>query len=296
MGYHQRDLNLISVFLEVYRLRSITLAAESLQLTQPAVSSALKRFSKQLGNALFVREGRGIAPTHIAVQLATELSPLLEAVEQSLSNVEQFDHQKPRTFTVYVTEPMLYLLQPKFSNHKVGNCSIDIKLAPRAHEDVLKHLSLQKVDLAIDSYIKPNQTYCSEPFHQDPMVVICAKQHPRLSDNINFQQFLQETHIGGATRRDGLRILEYLSDADVHHRDIVCDCDSALSIMLLVSESDSISVINQSLAQKYRQQFQLNILPLPFHARPIEHFLLYHQRSRHSLAQQWLIAELKKAL
>jgi len=75
MSQKKNDLNLLTVFLEVHNQRSITLAAESLDLTQPAVSSALKRFRDQLGTDLFVRDGRGIAPTHTAQFLAEELGP-----------------------------------------------------------------------------------------------------------------------------------------------------------------------------------------------------------------------------
>lgn len=37
------DLNLLTTFLSVYNRKSITLAAEELKISQPAVSAALKR-------------------------------------------------------------------------------------------------------------------------------------------------------------------------------------------------------------------------------------------------------------
>ncbi len=39
------DLNLLRIFIEVYNLKSITLAAESLGLTQPGVSGAITAIS-----------------------------------------------------------------------------------------------------------------------------------------------------------------------------------------------------------------------------------------------------------
>jgi len=108
MSQKKNDLNLLTVFLEVHNQRSITLAAESLDLTQPAVSSALKRFRDQLGTDLFVRDGRGIAPTHTAQFLAEELGPLLTGISSTLENLKAFDTSVHRTFRVFVTEPMLY--------------------------------------------------------------------------------------------------------------------------------------------------------------------------------------------
>ncbi len=64
------DLNLVKPFLSVYQQRSITKAAESLELTQPAVSAAIKRFEAVVGYSLFVRVGRSIEPTSMAHKLA----------------------------------------------------------------------------------------------------------------------------------------------------------------------------------------------------------------------------------
>ena len=105
------DLNLLVVFLEVYRLRSITLASESLGLTQPGVSAALKRLQSQLGAPLFVREGRGISPTHAAIKLANEIEPALTAVESALGNVADFDVQNHHGHC--------FLIKLNFLHHKI---------------------------------------------------------------------------------------------------------------------------------------------------------------------------------
>lgn len=84
------DLNLMRVFLTVYRCQSITVAAEVLNLTQPGVSGALKRLQNQLGQKLFVRDGRGIAPTHLAHEMARQIEPALEAIENTLTDAQEF--------------------------------------------------------------------------------------------------------------------------------------------------------------------------------------------------------------
>ncbi|MBH8716840.1 LysR family transcriptional regulator, partial [Pseudomonas aeruginosa] len=54
------DLNLFRVFEVVYRERNLTRAAALLHLSQSAVSHALARLREQLGDPLFVRQGRGV--------------------------------------------------------------------------------------------------------------------------------------------------------------------------------------------------------------------------------------------
>lgn len=56
------DINLeyYKIFYYVGQLKSITLAAEELSISQPAVSQAIKHLEKELGSPLFVRTSRGV--------------------------------------------------------------------------------------------------------------------------------------------------------------------------------------------------------------------------------------------
>lgn len=60
------DLNLLVIFLQLFRDRRVTTAAEALDLSQPGVSSALNRLRRLLGDELFYRTGRGMQPTPYA--------------------------------------------------------------------------------------------------------------------------------------------------------------------------------------------------------------------------------------
>lgn len=53
-------------FIEVYRQRSFTRAAEALMITQPAVSQHIKQLESHYGCPLFVKTGRGIEPTPVS--------------------------------------------------------------------------------------------------------------------------------------------------------------------------------------------------------------------------------------
>jgi LysR family transcriptional activator of mexEF-oprN operon len=63
------DLNLLTVFAAVMRTRNTTRAAETLFITQSAVSHALKRLRAVMGDALFARTSSGLIPTPRAQQV-----------------------------------------------------------------------------------------------------------------------------------------------------------------------------------------------------------------------------------
>ena len=66
MNIGNLDLNLLRVFDSIAREHSVTVAAARLELTQPAVSNALARLRRELGDPLFVRTSQGMQPTPLS--------------------------------------------------------------------------------------------------------------------------------------------------------------------------------------------------------------------------------------
>lgn len=74
------DLNLLRVFVVVADTGSVTKAATRLYLTQPGVSSALRRLATAIDAPLFVRQGRGLALTNAGERLLATVRPNLQAL------------------------------------------------------------------------------------------------------------------------------------------------------------------------------------------------------------------------
>ncbi|RUM49208.1 MAG: LysR family transcriptional regulator [Marinomonas sp.] len=73
-------------FIEVYRQRSISGAARSLNLTQPAVSQHIAGLEVAIGRPLFERSSSGVEPTSTADELAMDIGDKLEAAEAALAS------------------------------------------------------------------------------------------------------------------------------------------------------------------------------------------------------------------
>ena len=74
MDIGKPDLNLLKVLDALLKDRSVTKAAERLNLSQPAMSHALNRLREQLNDPLMMRSFHGMDPTPYAESL-TDLSP-----------------------------------------------------------------------------------------------------------------------------------------------------------------------------------------------------------------------------
>ncbi|SOE90544.1 transcriptional regulator, LysR family [Burkholderia sp. YR290] len=79
------DLNLLKVFEALYEEGGAGRAAIRLELTQSAVSSALRRLRGVYGDSLFTRTGRGLAPTARADELKPVIAEALDRCRQSLA-------------------------------------------------------------------------------------------------------------------------------------------------------------------------------------------------------------------
>ncbi|MCB0065322.1 MAG: LysR family transcriptional regulator [Caldilineaceae bacterium] len=86
------DLHKLEIFLRVVREGSFSRAAESLLMTQPAVSQHIQDLEAQLGTQLFVRERRGVSPTQEGETLygyATQILALMAEAESAVTDVRK---------------------------------------------------------------------------------------------------------------------------------------------------------------------------------------------------------------
>ena len=82
------DMNRLHYFSVLVRAGSITKASELLNISQPAVSKAIKTLELELGKELIIPDGRGIAITDYGLRLVEHCDPLLEILSQ-LSQLDQ---------------------------------------------------------------------------------------------------------------------------------------------------------------------------------------------------------------
>lgn len=75
------DLNLIIIFLVLFRERSVTRTAERLHVKQPAISGSLSRLRKKFDDPLFLRSSNKMHPTSKAEKLALALAPAIHQIE-----------------------------------------------------------------------------------------------------------------------------------------------------------------------------------------------------------------------
>lgn len=106
------DGRLLELLIAVAEERSVTRAAQRLELTQSAVSHGLDRLRRIVGDPLFVRSGRGIGATARAAALLPRARVLLDAM-RGFAIAEAFEPGRWRgTLTIAANDLQRDLLLP----------------------------------------------------------------------------------------------------------------------------------------------------------------------------------------
>jgi LysR family transcriptional regulator, low CO2-responsive transcriptional regulator len=166
-------------FVLVARLGSVKAAAAELEVTEPAVSVAVAALRRELGDELFVREGRGIALTPGGRRLAALASEILGLAEQARRSVHD-SPGAPRRMQVVATSLVAEHIGPlieAFTARDEG-LEVAVEAVPGAEfGDLLEH---RRADIALGPHPGPERSarIASAPFLRCRLIIVAAPGHP----------------------------------------------------------------------------------------------------------------------
>src|SRR5262250_2295108 len=99
------DLNLLVAFHALASEGSVTRAAATLHVSQPALSGALARLRHHFRDPLFVRQGGKMRPTPRARQLALPIAEAIATLREALEPEARFQPETSnRSFLIAATD------------------------------------------------------------------------------------------------------------------------------------------------------------------------------------------------
>lgn len=104
----------VEVFREVVLVKSVSRAAERLQLTQPAVSTIIKKIERWIGLDLLIRTGRGVQPTRAGERFFACAQALIESWESLRATVLEDHEEMQGCYRIGALSSVAVILAPKF--------------------------------------------------------------------------------------------------------------------------------------------------------------------------------------
>lgn len=172
-------LRQLRAFVAVARTSSFTLAAESLYVTQSALSGLIKEFEKTLGVRVIDRSTRRI---HLS-DMGRELFPLVEKILNDLDRVltDVSERKSLKTGFVRVAAPQLMasaLLPEVIAAYNAENPGVRVKLVDSVVESIVSRVFSGEVDLGIGPERDPNSDIDAEILFEGRFMAVFPQDHP----------------------------------------------------------------------------------------------------------------------
>lgn len=177
----------MQIFIKIADYRSITRTAEDIQMTQPAVSSALKRLEEDIGYPLFTRRGKWLILNQLGrsfYDAAKEFLGEIAHVQEGLQ-VENY-HKEEIVIKMHTHSDKLYALLGEYC-WAHPDVRIIIRQGDTSQEEKFRHSDFQ----VLMSQDRDGEAQFLPLEHRSALYAILSERHPLA---VNVQLSLQDLH------------------------------------------------------------------------------------------------------
>ena len=259
----------LSIVREVARQGSLTAAAETLHLTQSALSHAMKKLEQQMGTDIWLREGRSLRPTQAGEYLLTVADRVLPQLAVAEERLQQYAVGERGTLRIGMEcHPCYQWLLKVVSPYLASWPDVDVDVRQKFQFGGIGALFGYEIDLLVtpDPLFKPGLTF--EPVFDYEQVLVVASSHALAgAAHVKPHQLTQEVLITYPVDIERLDIYnQFLLPAGVtprRHKMI-----ETTDIMLqMVASGRGVAALPRWLVQEYARK--MDIVPVRLGARGV---------------------------
>ena len=285
------DLNLFVAFDALVSEGNVTRAAERVGLTQPAMSHALARLRKLIGDPLFVRTSLGMSPTPRALELVVPVRRALGEIDRALREPPAFDPGTAhRSFTLAAVDfGSLVVLPPLLARLRKVAPGVDLLVRQLRNDAIERQLAEDEVDVAIGVLHDDAPPWMIQRrLFEDRFVCIVRTDHPTARGPLTLDEFVALDHalIAPRGKRGGYvdRELTRLGKK----RRVVATVPQFLVAPMLIAESDLVLTLPERVARSFASMLPLRVLPPPMELGTFSVSAYWHERQANDPAHAWL--------
>lgn len=284
------DLNLLVVFQQLYKDRRVSAAAASLDLSQPAVSSALNRLRRILADELFVRTARGMLPTPFAEELELKIADALHVLQHSLNHESTFDPlTSSHNFTLSLADVgEVYFLPRLMAALRREAPRVTITAIRHATGTLAEDMAAGKVNLAVGALPSLKANFFKRRLFPQRYVCLFRRGHPLDKERISLAEFAATEHVIVIAPGTGhAKMNEILARRGIRHI-VPLRVPHWVSVADILHTTNLIATVPQKFAERGAKFFGLRYVAHPLKLPEIDINLYWHARFHKEPANQWL--------
>jgi DNA-binding transcriptional LysR family regulator len=198
------NLHHLKVFLAVAQAGSVSRGAQTLHISQPAVTREIRELEASLGLALFDRHPRGVTPTEGGqrlLQFAERIFALEQAAERDLRDLAGLGHGE---LLLGASATLgAYWLPPRLNRFRERHPGVFVSLQMSNTQEVLQQLDDTLINLGFVEGPFPAADYAHHLLARDRLLPVAGPSHPlagrhglRMAELQEHELYLRETGSG----------------------------------------------------------------------------------------------------
>lgn len=195
-GLRRYDLNLLLSLHALLHTRNVTQAGDWLGVTQPAMSSDLRRLRQMFNDELLVRAGRDYQLTVLAQSLVEPVSRAVAEIERVITWRPTFDPgTDTASFSIAMSDHVMALLLPTLAvrlPREAPRITLRIRGLSGLATDPVTATQLSEVQLSVGAF--SHSAARSEVLYTDRWVCAVSADNPEVDDHMSLELFSKLPH------------------------------------------------------------------------------------------------------
>ncbi len=303
-NFRTLDLNLLRVLDAVMAEGSLTRAASTLAMTQPAVSHAIRRLRDAVGADLFVRTAHGMKPTPLAEALWPQVRDALAGLRQAFAP-DDFDPARDAVqLRLTMADATAALLAPPLvQGIERDGAAVNLRVLPLTTRDPRLMLDAGEADLAVGYFPEVlmaivNQGQDSllrhERLYESRYVCVMRRGHPLAGAPLALDAYCAADHllVSFSGRPHGQ--VDFVLSGLGRRRRIVLTVNQFFTAARVVARSNLLTVLPEGFVDA-TGGVELVKTELPLTMQPVQVHMLWHVRHDAAPAHRWLRRQVQAA-
>lgn len=296
------DLNLLRTLAVLVQTRNVTVAANQLGVSQPAVSRALGRLREVLGDPLLIRANGSMELTHRARELAAPLQSWLSTAETLIRPQTVALEKITRHFRIATTEfGSTAIVGPALPRLAQAAPGVTLSIAGYSSE-MRRRVITGEIDVIlagapIDPHLLRQRHLFTETF-----CCIFRREHPILQEKdikaggpMSLSTYLAWSHIAFSGVGDHGDVIDHRLEALGVRRRCLMDTCYIQSAAINLDKLDAIITLPRRTGAHVAAREGLYLADAPAELGGLDYYAHWHERSQKDPILHWLVDELAAA-
>ncbi len=297
MRFNKLDLNLLVALDALLTERSITLAAERLNLSPSALSNSLAKLRDYFNDDLLVQIGRKMEITPRAESLQDAVRDILLRIDSTIVAQPAFDPSKSdRVFRIFVSDYTQLVLGPtllRLATEQRCTAQFDF-LAQVVNPQ--RELERGEADLLVIPSGFTSPDHPSETLYDEEFVCVVWRDSRLAKEELTFDRYLEAEHVVMRPPNGGESFESwFLQRFGVTRRTPVTTYSFA-ALPALVVGSEYIATVHARLARYMAAAWPLAIRPAPIAIDRMDQAIQWHRYRSQDPGLVWLRETLHQAV